>query len=123
MFWNFVVVIGIVWIFQSVLAFMQTILINNALTELSKKGKVVFERNAGLFRTRQILFLSVNEKKAIVAAKKLRTVLFLVPPKISPFDELVGLKMSALKAQAPKYDKTTQVTMERLLDKYNSKGK
>lgn len=117
---NVLIAIGVVWIYLSILNFVQTMTLHNGIKALELDGDVYGERNGKFLKTRCYVLVAVDDEGYIVGAKKLRTTMYVVPAKLSQMDELVGLHITELDDEADKYGKAVGTAMKKLVVRYKS---
>lgn len=119
MIWDVVVVVGILWIYMSLLSFIQTVHLQNAVKELRELGKDLYvEKNGRLLNVRLYLIVAVDESGMVLAAKRLRTALWVVPPRLRPYPEIVGRPLRELDADLTAYNRLTGKALGRLCERY-----
>jgi DNA-binding transcriptional regulator of glucitol operon len=124
MIWNIVIAAGIIWIIMSFFNFLQTVQIRNIYKKLEKQGHVYFGRDAGLLRTRAMLFAAADENGIVTEAIKMKTVPVFVISKTMPFPEFGGLDLGHLDIVTLHADLRMKLAAINLLKNYESaKGK
>ncbi|MGI6732172.1 MAG: transcriptional regulator GutM [Anaerovoracaceae bacterium] len=118
MFWDIIIVAGIIWIIISFFGFLQNIKVKNIFTILEKSGSVYFGRDAGLLRTKYITFVAVNPTGNVVEAMKLKATRFVTVPKVFQFSELQGANLNTLEPSSLGLDDRTTASITDLIKNY-----
>lgn len=117
---NVILAIGVVWIYLSVLNFVQTLSLHNGIKALELDGDVYGERNGKFLKTRVYVLVAVDEDGTILNAKKLRTTRYVVPARLSQLDELRGVPIDELEEATAGRNKAIRVAAQKLVARYHS---
>jgi len=114
-----IILIGVAWLVQSFLGFLQIRHFNKHFVEMRRVGKVAIGRKRGLFRAGTVVMLGVNSRKEIIDARKMQGVTVL--SKVKP---LKGLeKKNILKiteAELKKFDVLTAASIQDAVAQYKT---
>ncbi|MBR0599232.1 transcriptional regulator GutM [Sinanaerobacter chloroacetimidivorans] len=124
MFWDIIIVAGVFWIIMSFFSYMQNVQIRNIYKVLEgSSGKIYFGRDAGIFRTKYLTFAAVNENGKVLDARKLKASRIVTFARTSPFPELIGKDLKALRTDEITEDKNIAMSLENLVKNYRKYNK
>src|SRR5690554_4128007 len=90
MFWDLLIVFGLIWIYQSFLGFLQSVYMKKAYHELDKVGTIYNGKDGRFLNNRMIVFAAIDSSGRIAGAKLLKTSRIIIPPKLMPFEDIIG---------------------------------
>ena len=118
MFWNILIVVGILWIIFGFFNFIQTIQMKKIYKELEPSGKVYFGRDAAMFRTKLISFAAVDQKGNVLDARNLKTSRLVTLSKAYPFPDIVGKNLNTLQPTDLNISKNIESSISNLIKNY-----
>ncbi|WP_280770054.1 transcriptional regulator GutM [Salipaludibacillus daqingensis] len=114
-----IILIGLAWLVQSFLGFLQIRHFNKHFVEMRRVGKVAIGRRRGLFRAGTVVMLGVNSRKEIIDARKMQGVTVL--SKVKP---LKGLEQKNIlkitEAELKKFDVLTAASIQDAVAQYKT---
>ncbi len=118
MFWNIVIIAGLLWILMSLFSFIQSIHIKNIFKILQPSGKVYFGRDAGFLRTRYYAFAAVDGNGKVRDAKLLKASRIITLPKVESLDHLINQELKSLEPSSLGLDKHVELAVKNLVVNY-----
>jgi DNA-binding transcriptional regulator of glucitol operon len=123
MIWYFIVLIGIAWLIQSILGFLQIRHFNKKYSEMRAMGRVAIGKRTGLFRAGTVVMFCIDKKNKILKAAKMQGVtVFSRVKDLKGFEGKYLLKVSEEDFKG--VDKLTRLAIADALNSYDiiSKG-
>jgi DNA-binding transcriptional regulator of glucitol operon len=97
---NIFIAAGVVWVFLSILSYLQFVQLRSIYNILTEKGRIVTGQDRGLFRTKYRLFAAVSMDGTVRDVRILKVVRFITPPRIVECPQLIGLDLNRFDSAA-----------------------
>ncbi|RKL64910.1 transcriptional regulator [Salipaludibacillus neizhouensis] len=114
-----IILIGLAWLVQSFLGFLQIQHFNKHFVEMRRKGKVAIGRRRGFFRAGTVVLLGVNSRKEIIDARKMQGITVLSKVKV-----LKGLEQKSIlkikEVDLKQYDVLTAASIQDAVFQYKT---
>ena len=118
MFWDIIIIAGLLWILMSLFSFIQSIHIKNIFKILQPSGKVYFGRDSGFLRTRYYAFAAVDGNGKVTDAKLLKASRIITLPKVESLDHLINQELKSLEPSSLGLDDHAGLAVQNLVANY-----
>ncbi|HWO98520.1 MAG TPA: transcriptional regulator GutM [Bacillus sp. (in: firmicutes)] len=123
MIWYVILLVGLSWLLQSILGFLQIKHFNKKYAEMRKLGRVAIGRKTARFKAGTVVMFAIDRKNTILKASKMQGVtVFSRVRDLKGFEGKNLLKLNESDVQ--KVDKLTRLAIQDALNSYHiiSKG-
>ncbi|MEJ9227844.1 transcriptional regulator GutM [Priestia aryabhattai] len=118
MIWYIIILIGLSWLFQSVLGFFQIKHFNKKYAEMRKLGRVAIGRKTARFRAGTVIMFAIDQKNNILKASKMQGLtVFTRVRKLKGFEGKNLLRLA--EEDFKRVDKLTRLAIEDALNSYH----